>query len=42
MRQEFEKYYSGLAYLIPYQWLPRWVGNVTDPSARVLKQYKQQ
>jgi asparagine synthase (glutamine-hydrolysing) len=42
MRQEFEKYYPGLAYLIPYQWLPRWVGNVTDPSARVLKQYKQQ
>ena len=22
--------------VIPYYWLPRWVGNITEPSARIL------
>lgn len=42
MREMYEKFYPGMAHLIPYQWLPKWCGNVLDPSARVLKQYKQQ
>lgn len=41
MRQTYEEQYGAeLAHLIPYQWLPRWVGAVTDPSARVLPQYQ--
>jgi asparagine synthase (glutamine-hydrolysing) len=40
MRQLYEKFYPNMSHLIPYQWLPRWVGNVSDPSARVLSVYK--
>lgn len=27
--------------VVPYKWLPKWCGNVTDPSARVLSVYTQ-
>lgn len=40
-RQLFEKYYPGMDHLIPYQWLPKWCGDVKDPSARVLTVYHQ-
>ena len=39
-RQIFEKYYLGEAKWISYPWMPRWVGEVNDPSARTLKHYK--
>jgi len=40
-RKIFEKYYpSPHYYLTPYQWLPKWCGDVKDPSARVLNIYK--
>lgn len=28
------------AYVIPYYWLPKWCGDIIDPSARVLKVYE--
>jgi asparagine synthase (glutamine-hydrolysing) len=28
------------AYIIPYYWLPKWCGDIIDPSARVLKVYE--
>ena len=36
-RNIFEKYYIGRSSLIPYYWLPKWSGEVINPSARVLK-----
>ena len=33
----FEKNYPGSSGTIPYYWLPKWSGDVTDPSARVLE-----
>ncbi len=40
-RQIFQKYYGELnAKLIPHFWLPQWSGSVTEPSARILKVYK--
>ncbi|KAK3599069.1 hypothetical protein CHS0354_024395 [Potamilus streckersoni] len=39
-RQVFEKKYPGLARLIPYYWMPKWM-ETSDPSARTLKHYKQ-
>jgi len=38
-RMLFEKYYPGRSDTIPYYWLPKWSGNVIDPSARVLDVY---
>ena len=35
----FESHYDGCENQIPYYWLPRWCGNVKDPSARVLSFY---
>jgi asparagine synthase (glutamine-hydrolysing) len=32
----FESYYSGMEYLIPYFWMPKWSPETTDPSARTL------
>lgn len=29
------------AHVIPFYWMPKWSGNVNDPSARVLKVYEQ-
>ena len=39
-RKEFTRHYGHHQHLTPYQWLPRWCGDVTDPSARVLKIYQ--
>lgn len=38
-RSIFEREYGGMGHVIPYQWMPKWVQNVTDPSARVLDVY---
>ncbi len=39
-RETYETLYPNTEHLIPYFWLPKWVGNVTEPSARVLDAYK--
>lgn len=40
-REEFERLFGKNAiYVIPYFWLPKWVGNISEPSARVLEAYK--
>ena len=39
-RKLFQKYYKNHDNLVPYMWLPKWCGEVTDPSARVLTIYK--
>lgn len=39
-RTLFESYYPGRGYLTPYFWLPKWCGQVVDPSATVLEAYK--
>jgi len=36
----FRKFYSECEHQIPYYWLPKWCGEVQDPSARVLAVYK--
>jgi asparagine synthase (glutamine-hydrolysing) len=36
----FEYYYKSHFQLTPYQWLPKWCGDVKDPSARVLEIYQ--
>ena len=36
----FEKSYGSHFQLTPYQWLPKWCGDVKDPSARVLEIYQ--
>lgn len=40
-RTLFHKFYGPVAErsIVPYHWLPRWCGNVTDPSARTLTIY---
>lgn len=37
----FEEYYSGRAKFLPHFWMPKWSGDVDDPSARVLQVYNQ-
>lgn len=39
-RKNFQSKFKGQCHLVPYMWLPKWTGNVTDPSARVLSHYK--
>lgn len=40
-RKKFEEYYGDKSVdVIPYYWLPKWCGDVKDPSARVLEVYK--
>lgn len=39
-RQLFDKHYGPHDQLTPYQWLPKWCGDVVDPSARVLDIYQ--
>jgi asparagine synthase (glutamine-hydrolysing) len=34
----FEEYYQGSSHLIPYYWLPRYCGDISDPSAREIKE----
>ncbi|CAF0853676.1 unnamed protein product [Adineta ricciae] len=41
-RSIFEEFFPGHEHLTPYMWLPKWCGEQTDPSARVLKHYKEQ
>ena len=38
-REIFNEFYSGFEKTIPYYWLPKWSGDVVDPSARVLECY---
>ena len=38
-REIFNEFYSGFEKTIPYYWLPKWSGDVVDPSARVLDCY---
>jgi asparagine synthase (glutamine-hydrolysing) len=38
-REIYEKYYPGRGKLIPYYWLPKWSGDIVEPSARVLDVY---
>lgn len=41
-RKIFNKYFHPfVAHVIPYYWLPRWSGDITDPSARVLSVYNE-
>jgi asparagine synthase (glutamine-hydrolysing) len=32
----FEKYYPGRGWIVPYIWLPKWSGDQTNPSGRLL------
>jgi asparagine synthase (glutamine-hydrolysing) len=36
----FNQHYRGCTKQIPYMWLPKWCGDVKDPSARILPIYK--
>lgn len=39
-RQHFEQIYGhSLQTIIPYFWLPKWMGNIHEPSARILPVY---
>ena len=40
-RKVFTKHYPKCDYVIPYFWLPKWCGNMTDPSARELEFYEE-
>jgi asparagine synthase (glutamine-hydrolysing) len=40
-RQVFEKYYPNMEHIIPYMWLPKWCGDIKDPSARELEFYEE-
>jgi asparagine synthase (glutamine-hydrolysing) len=39
-REIYDKNYTGREKLTPYYWLPRWSGNIAEPSARILNVYK--
>jgi len=41
-RTIFNEFYPHHEHLTPYIWLPKWCGDQTDPSARVLNHYKEQ
>ena len=36
-RELFNKHYPGRDKTIPYYWLPKWSGNLVEPSARALE-----
>jgi len=38
-REIFETYYENCEKTVPYYWLPKWSGDVIEPSARVLNCY---
>ena len=42
LRSIFDRVYPHHEHLTPYMWLPKWCGDQTDPSARVLKHYSEQ
>ena len=37
----FDKYYPNQYHICPYYWLPKWIENASDPSARTLKIYNE-
>lgn len=39
-REIFNKHYKNQNKTIPYYWLPKWSGNITEASARVLECYE--
>ena len=39
-RQIYEEAYPNLEHLIPYTWLPKWCGEQSNPSARVLSHFQ--
>lgn len=39
-RHLFDQHYKKHANVIPYAWMPKWSGDVHDPSARVLDVYR--
>ena len=40
-RKIYQTYYPSNEYLLtPFQWLPKWCGDIVDPSARVLNIYE--
>tara|TARA_Y100000389_G_scaffold33536_1_gene28575 strand:+ start:19779 stop:21434 length:1656 start_codon:yes stop_codon:yes gene_type:complete len=41
-RKIFEETFNQRANILPYYWLPKWSGNVIDPSARVLNVYSKE
>lgn len=43
-RRQFQEFYGKgeVQRVVPYYWLPKWCGVVTDPSARVLEVYKKE
>lgn len=40
-RKLFEEHYPECELILPYFWLPRWSGNITEASARVLSVYQE-
>jgi asparagine synthase (glutamine-hydrolysing) len=40
IRKTYEKYYGHNTQATPYMWLPKWCGDVKDPSARTLSIYE--
>lgn len=36
-RKTFEEFYGSTAHVIPHYWLPKWCGDILEPSARVLE-----
>jgi asparagine synthase (glutamine-hydrolysing) len=38
-RRIFNKYFGNNDQVIPYMWMPKWCGDINDPSARVLQHY---
>ncbi len=38
-RKIFESHYKGFGGIIPHFWMPKWSGNMKDPSARELDHY---
>ena len=38
--KKFKEYFGNKWNVIPHYWLPKWSGNIQEPSARVLKVYK--
>lgn len=41
-RKIFEELYPNCEHFTPYIWLPKWCGDVVDPSARILSHYNKQ
>jgi asparagine synthase (glutamine-hydrolysing) len=40
-REWYESFFGeNVDHIIPHYWLPKWVGNISEPSARVLQHYQ--